>query len=97
VEVQSATHIRRRAATEVAALPVSDAVTDQSAAAPASTTGRYTSPPFSQNNALLSAIPASTYACPAACSRTSWVIFIEQNFGPPDEQKGAGDRAARAP
>src|SRR5699024_8184505 len=59
-----------------------------------STTGRERRLPRSANSADLSAIPrsmASTVSspCSSAYLRTSWEIFMEQNFGPHMEQKWA--------
>src|SRR5205085_8321439 len=58
------------------------------------TGGRYTSPPPATNSADFSFIPrvmASSAETPwaSAYSRTSWLMRIEQNFGPHIEQKCA--------
>ncbi len=55
------------------------AATVSSTVGVAAATGRYTSLPRSLNSALFSAIPASASVCYAAYSRTSCVIFMEQN------------------
>lgn len=50
-------------------------------------TGIRISPPLVRNFSAISAIPVATSFWLRACSRISWLIFIEQNLGPHIEQK----------